>query len=160
MGRRPRPAPDDGTPAAARRDPGGLERDVVASLAAAGVALTASEVLAELGGTLAYTTVMTTLARLHEKGVLDRQRAGRAYAYRLAEPPESINEALAARKMRRLLDRGGDRAGVLTRFVAHLDPADEQLLTQLLTESATGAQTAADTAPQPPTAPRHHDTDR
>jgi predicted transcriptional regulator len=153
-------SPNDGPSAAARRDPGGLERDVVAALAAAGAALTANDVLAELGGTLAYTTVMTTLARLYDKRVLDRQRAGRAYAYRLAEPPESINEALAARQMRRLLDRGGDRAGVLTRFVADLDPADERLLAELLTGGSTEPETAGDGSPQPPTASRHQDADQ
>lgn len=30
---------------------------------------------------IAYTTVMTTLVRLHEKGLLDRQRDGRRYLY-------------------------------------------------------------------------------
>ena len=28
----------------------------------------------------AYTTIMTVIARLHEKGVLDRERRGRQYA--------------------------------------------------------------------------------
>lgn len=31
---------------------------------------------------IAYTTLMTTLDRLHRKGVLDREKTGRAYAYR------------------------------------------------------------------------------
>jgi predicted transcriptional regulator len=31
---------------------------------------------------IAYTTLMTTLDRLHRKGVLEREKAGRAYAYR------------------------------------------------------------------------------
>lgn len=30
---------------------------------------------------IAYTTVMTTLARLHDKGVLDRHREGKRYVY-------------------------------------------------------------------------------
>ena len=34
--------------------------------------------------------------------------------------------------MRRVLDAGGDRAGVLARFVADLSPEDEQLLSGLL----------------------------
>jgi len=50
-----------------RAGPRGLEREVLACLAAAGRPLTAAEVLAELGGDLAYTTWMTTLARLHAK---------------------------------------------------------------------------------------------
>ena len=41
------------------------------------------EVLAELEKRreIAYTTVMTTVARLHDKGVLDRVRDGRRYLY-------------------------------------------------------------------------------
>lgn len=30
---------------------------------------------------IAYTTVMTTVARLHDKGLLDRERDGRRYRY-------------------------------------------------------------------------------
>ena len=32
--------------------------------------------------TIAYTTLMTTLDRLHRKGVLSREKAGRAFVYR------------------------------------------------------------------------------
>ncbi len=37
--------------------------------------------LAEQGRRAAYTTIMTTLARLYEKGLLHRKRQGRAYVY-------------------------------------------------------------------------------
>jgi len=47
------------------RRKGALEQEVLAALAAAGRPLTAAEVLADLGDGLAYTTVMTTLSRLH-----------------------------------------------------------------------------------------------
>lgn len=36
---------------------------------------------AALGGELAYTTLMTTLDRLHKKGLLSRRKAGRAFFY-------------------------------------------------------------------------------
>lgn len=52
-----------------RRAPEGLEAEVLAALTAAGRPLTSALVLTQLGGQLAYTTVMTTLARLHKKGV-------------------------------------------------------------------------------------------
>jgi hypothetical protein len=39
---------------------------------------------------------------------------------------------LTARRMRRLLASDTDRATVLSRFVAELSPAEEQLLEQLL----------------------------
>ena len=92
-----------------------------------------SEVLAELKSGLAYTTVMTTLARLHRKGALTRERRGRAYAYALAGSMDTVAAGLTARRMLRLLDAGeADRSSVLASFVADLDPADERLLLSLL----------------------------
>lgn len=114
------------------RAAGALEREVLASLAAAERPLTAGDVLSDLGGGLAYTTVMTTLTRLHAKGVLSRQAAGRAYAYALATPLEALPASLTANRMRRLLDAGDDRAGVLASFVANLDEDDERLLADLI----------------------------
>ncbi len=113
----------------------GLEQRVLASLGAAGRPLTAGDVLADLGGGLAYTTVMTTLSRLHSKGALTRELTGRAYAYALSGDPAVVGMTVTARRMRRLLEAGGDRAGVLARFVADLSPEDEQLLADLLTGS-------------------------
>ncbi|MGW5666514.1 BlaI/MecI/CopY family transcriptional regulator [Micromonospora sp. NPDC003776] len=117
----------------ARRPRGGLEQQVLATLAAAPGPLTPAEVRDRLDGDLAYTTVMTVLARLTAKGVLTRIRAGRAYAYRLV----GDEAELTARRMRRLLDAGGDRTAVLTRFVDTLSPDDEQLLVALLTAADT-----------------------
>ncbi len=113
---------------------GALERQVLACLAAAGRPLTVGEVLADLEGGLAYTTVMTSLTRLEAKGALTREMSGRAYAYSLAGSEDEIEASMTAHRMRRLLEAGGDRAGVLTRFVADLTPEDEQLLTELLGE--------------------------
>ena len=118
----------------ARRPRGGLERQVLACLAAARRPMTPSEVLAEIGGDLAYTTVMTTLTRLHDKGALDRRPVGRAYAYSLPGDPSAVESVAVAHRMRRLLDAGHDRAGVLTRFVADLSPEDEQLLVELVAD--------------------------
>lgn len=116
------------------RSRGALEQEILACLAAAGRPLTPSEVLADLGGDLAYTTVMTTLSRLHQKHALAREQVGRAYAYSLAGGPAAAHASVTAFQMRRLLDRDHDRAGVLTRFVADLTPADEHLLTELLAQ--------------------------
>ena len=82
-----------------RRPRGSLEQQILAVLGAAGRPMTPAEVRDALGGELAYTTVMTVLARLHEKGATTRSRAGRAFAYRLA----ADDAELTARRMRRLL---------------------------------------------------------
>ena len=114
---------------------GALEQEVLSCLAAAGRPLTVAQVLADLGGDLAYTTVLTARSRLHAKGALHREASGRAFAYSLAEDPAGMGASVTARRMSRLLDAGTDRAGVLARFVADLSAEDERLLTELLTDS-------------------------
>ncbi len=55
---------------------------------------------------IAYTTVMTTVARLHSKGLLSRQRDGRRYLYSPKLSREQFLEATA----REVLDGAvGDR---------------------------------------------------
>src|ERR1700712_1535920 len=105
-----------------RRAPGPLESAVMAVVAAADEPVAVSDVQKQLPGSPAYTTVMTTMSRLAGKGALTQSREGRAYKYSLAAPPEAVEDAVAARRMRRLLSDGSDRAGVLARFVADLDP--------------------------------------
>ena len=114
------------------RPRGALEQEVLACLAAAGQPLAPGEVLAGLGGQLAYTTVMTTLSRLHAKGAVTREPAGRGYVYALRGGTGDAQASMTAHRMLRLLESGPDRAGVLSRFVADLSPQDEQLLTDLL----------------------------
>jgi len=118
------------------RGRGELEREVLAAVAAASAPVSAGDVLAELGGGLAYTTVMTTLARLETKGVLTRELAGRAYRYSVAGGAGDLETSLAAHRMRRALESRPDRAGVLARFVADLSAEDEQVLVELLAQGA------------------------
>lgn len=81
-------------------------------------------------GPIAYTTVMTILVRLCEKGRCERQRDGRAYAYR----PYQTREEHAAARMGEMLTGVGDRTAVLNRFVRGLAPADvDQARRMLLT---------------------------
>jgi predicted transcriptional regulator len=116
------------------RPRGALEQEVLACLAAADAPLTPGDVLAELGGGLAYTTVMTTLSRLHAKGAISRQPAGRGYVYALRGGQADAQDSMTARRMLKLLESGRDRAGVLSRFVADLSPEDEQVLGDLFAE--------------------------
>lgn len=111
-----------------RRPAGMLEDEVLAALWRGGRSMSAAEVRAELGGEPAYTTVMTTLARLYRKGLAGRVRRGRGYAY-----SASVDEAgHTAAAMNDLLRRRSDHAAVLARFVSELAPEDERLLQRLL----------------------------
>lgn len=115
-----------------RRDRGALEAEILATLGAAAGPMTPRQVQRELGDDLAYTTVMTTLVRLHDKGALTRTPSGRSYNYQLAGDQSLVDASVTARRMRKLLDAGPDRNVALTKFVAELEPEDEQLLASLL----------------------------
>ncbi len=109
---------------------GQLESQVMAVLWEHGAAMTPGEVHDALSGarTLAYTTVMTILVRLHAKGLVTRERRGRAYAY---QPVESRAE-YAARRMNEVLDTAGDRAGALASFVGSIPARERARLRALL----------------------------
>ncbi|SRR6266536_6480112 len=77
---------------------------------------------------LAYTTVMTILVRLWQKGVVDREPAGRAFAY---EPVETREERAASR-MSELLEDAGDSGLALAHFVGSMTPAEKAQLRRLL----------------------------
>jgi predicted transcriptional regulator len=124
-----------------------LEAEVLACLGAVDSPKSASEVRAMLGGELAYTTVMTTLARLYRKGAIVRSPDGRAYRYALVGGPGGARSSVTGRQMLKLLDQETDRAGALTAFVAELGPEDERLLTELLERLADGTTEREGTEP-------------
>lgn len=111
-----------------RRTSGTLESEVLAALWSAPAALTPAEVVDALDSGLAYTTVQTILTRLHTKGAVQRQQVGRAHAY----SPVLDQAGLAAARMHAMLDRGGDHAAVLSRFLGTLSPEEEAILAALL----------------------------
>lgn len=118
------------------RGRGQLEQEILACLASSGTPMTAAEVRDDLGQHLAYTTVMTTLSRMYAKHALVREPRGRAYAYSLPAGVGAAQASMTAFHMQRLLNGEDDRAGVLAQFVAHLEPEDEQLLSQLLSRTS------------------------
>ncbi|GHE13647.1 BlaI/MecI/CopY family transcriptional regulator [Streptomyces alanosinicus] len=118
---------EDGRGEARRRARGELEGEVLAALWAAGGPVPAT-VVQEQVPDAAYTTLLTILTRLGDKGMVTRQRAGRSYVY----APVDDQAGHAAAGMHSLLDEGGDRAAVLARFVSDLSSDDERLLEQLL----------------------------
>lgn len=131
-----------GSAAGGRRPNGALEAEVIAVLQEAATPLTAAQVLERLGGGLAYTTVVTTLSRLHDKQILSRVPSGRAFAY----APVTDAPGLTARRMHRVLADGPDRGQVLSRFVSDLPAGDAALLRALLD---TGAEREPDRQREP-----------
>lgn len=111
-----------------RRARGELESEVLATLWAAGEPVAPGVIRDRLHGDPAYTTVLTILTRLLDKGLVTRERAGRAYVY----TPVRDEAGHTAAGMRALLEKGGDRAAVLARFVSELPAEDEQILERLL----------------------------
>jgi BlaI family transcriptional regulator, penicillinase repressor len=85
---------------------------------------TVREVVEDLGRTreLAYTTVMTIMTRLHEKGLLERARAGKTYVYRPAFTREEHRERLSRGLVRGLVNEFGDVA--LAHFAEELEGVD------------------------------------
>lgn len=111
-----------------RRSNGALEAEILAALHAETRSLTPSEIADRLVAPPAHTTVATTVARLHDRGVLERTRQGRSYTY----APVADEAGMTAIEMHRLMERRGDPASVLARFVDELSDEDEDILRRLL----------------------------
>ena len=83
----------------------------------------------------AYTTVMTVMGRLHEKGVLERDRRGRQYIYSASTPEAELVDRLSGLAVDRVVERYGTAA--LRHFVtrlADLDPETRRRLVALADE--------------------------
>ncbi len=112
---------------------GPLEAEVMQALWAAGEPLTVREVLERLNRhrrpVLAYTTVMTVMARLAEKEILRRELDGRGYRYEAAVADAA---AIAVREVVR--DHG---EAALAQFVdeARADPKLLRRLRRLMEDS-------------------------
>lgn len=115
---------------AKRRPKGTLEQAVMAELWRAPDGLTVGEVRAALGTDLAYTTVMTILRRLWQKGSAVREPRGRAFVYRSALTVADE----AAERMHAAIGLVDDRQTALSRFVDGLSADDEVALRKILEE--------------------------
>jgi predicted transcriptional regulator len=54
---------------------------------------------------LAYTTVKTTMERLADKGILHRERDGKAYVYRAAVTQEDLERRIVSQAIDRLVEQ-------------------------------------------------------
>ncbi|WP_344392009.1 BlaI/MecI/CopY family transcriptional regulator [Streptomyces vastus] len=112
---------------------GALESEVMRVCWRVGNPVTVRQVLEELNSDrvqpLAYTTVMTEMSRLAEKGMLNRTPQGRGYAYTPTAPDE------AALAVREVLRAHGDAAVAHFAAEAALDPGLRDRLRRLLEES-------------------------
>lgn len=111
---------------------GPLERRVMEQLWRHGPQ-TVAEILERLNSAterkLAYTTVMTILVRLHEKGYTSRTQTGRTYTYEAAMDEETLAATIGRRELSRLIDRYG--AASLARFAEDLGDAGTPLADRL-----------------------------
>ncbi|MEU7751040.1 BlaI/MecI/CopY family transcriptional regulator [Micromonospora sp. NPDC049101] len=101
------------------------------------------------GRELAYTTVMTVLDRLAGKGMVQREREGRAWRYR----PTASREAHIAQLMLDALDLGGSRDAALVRFARSVTGTEAEVLRAALGHEAGLDTTAGGTGAAGPNAP-------
>lgn len=120
----------DDDPAGPQPSLGPLESELLAVLWAGGGWLSAPEVHEQLASVrrVGYTTVSTVLIRLWHKGLLERVRHGRAFAYR----PLQTREQFTAARMAGLLTGIDDRPGALSWFLGLLGADERAQLRQLL----------------------------
>lgn len=124
---------------AGRRAAGSLEAEILDIVRIASGPVTPGQVRERITvgeqPDLSYSTVVTIITRLHGKGLLTRQRAGRGFIY------TAVDEAsVAAGRMKSALVSGVDHGAVLSRFVSGLSGRDARLLRRLLAEARDSAE--------------------
>ncbi len=107
------------------------ELDVMSVLWARGSA-TVAEVREALGEDLAYTSVLSALQLLEEKGHVRHERTGRAYAYFPTVPAEAAGRNALARLMDKVFHGSAER--LLAQLVSdrRLSEAELKRMTELL----------------------------
>ena len=112
---------------------GSLEAVVMHQMWAAGEAQSVRAVHDQIAADrdIAYTTVMTVMDHLYRKGLLNRERQGRAYVYSAPRSREEYTASLLGD----VLAQGGDRGGVLLHFVERLGPDEIEVLSQVIEQA-------------------------
>jgi predicted transcriptional regulator len=111
---------------------GSLERELLERMWALGREVTVRELQESLGGSLAYTTLMTTMDRLFKKRLLGRRRDGRAFVYAPRITPDQLRQDVAADLIGSLLGQGAAAARpVMSTFIDAVGERDAKLLDEL-----------------------------
>jgi len=114
---------------------GSLESSVMALVWGAIHPMNVKEVLHGLDRELAYTTVMTTLDRLHRKGLVTRAKDGQAYRYVSAMSRSQFHQRLLEGVMGSLLSHSAEAVlGAFVELAARADKANLEILAQLVAE--------------------------
>jgi predicted transcriptional regulator len=118
-------------PPSAPRPLGELEAAVLAALWSSSAPLSVREVLGRVKRRppLAYTTVLTVLDRLYEKGVVTREKKGIAFLYRARASKEVWLGEQAARMLTG--ESGPPNDAILMAFLDSAERADPALVEQL-----------------------------
>lgn len=96
---------------------------------------TVRELYDACGRKLAYTTLMTTVDRLHKKGLLNRRKEGKAFVYSPCLTREELDRAVARDVIGALLhERSTTGAPLMSCFVDAISEQDEKLLGALEAE--------------------------
>lgn len=85
----------------------------------------------ELAPRLAYTTVMTTLDRLHKKGLLERRAVGRAFHYSAKLNKQEYDQQLTQHLLGIAMQETGSQEKVMSCFVDYVSESDRKLLDEL-----------------------------
>jgi predicted transcriptional regulator len=90
---------------------------------------TVRDIYEAFGGMLAYTTLMTTVDRLHKKGLLNRSKDGKAFVYSTKFSREELDERMVRDLLGALVkDSGTKPLPVLSCFVDAITEEDDKLL--------------------------------
>lgn len=111
---------------------GTLEAQIMDAVWSAGEAVCVEDVreaLSRKGKAAAYTTVMTTLSRLHKKGLLGRDMKGKAYYYTARVSRSELNSSVSKQVIDGLLSSFAEPA--MSYFVEALSNADPEKLDSL-----------------------------
>lgn len=98
-----------------------------------GQSVTVREVLAKLNANrqpaIAYTTVMTVMTHLNEKGLLERQLVGQTYRYQIALSREEFLRHASKQIVEELVSDFGDAA--IASFLETMEQVDPERLARL-----------------------------